>query len=99
MQTVKEAWMLAGGPRGDIKVGCVMGGRDFLAERQEMQEAPAIHILVISYYPIISSFFFSHLLSLSFSLSLSWIGWGALGLTVSPLGAKRCARSGGCWTT
>lgn len=46
MQTVKEAWMLAGGPRGDIKVGCVMGGRDFLAERQEMQDAPAIHILV-----------------------------------------------------
>jgi hypothetical protein len=38
--------MLAGGPRGDIKVGCVMGGRDYLAERQEMQEAPAIHMLV-----------------------------------------------------
>jgi hypothetical protein len=46
MQIVKEAWALAGGPRGDVKVGCVMGGRDFVAERQEMQEAPAIHVLV-----------------------------------------------------
>lgn len=48
MQIAKVAWMLAGGPQGDIKVGCVMGGRDFIAEREELEAAPAIHILVSS---------------------------------------------------
>jgi len=46
MQIAKEAWVLSGGPGGDVKVGSVMGGRDFFAEQQELQEAPAVHLLV-----------------------------------------------------